>query len=462
MALLKYDSEVIPLINEHYGYTFQPGRGNEIVMRGQPQSRYRWPHQHNRAHNMQQTINAWRNLSSGNQTAWDTFASTYPQDCKNPDSGYLSGYQNFLKRQNYQFLNYNPAAAVIENPSLTEFFMDPFTRSVRLSGSELFIDYEFTNWTKDNIVSLFLSFPKSLGLEYQRTQPRYVGYITNIPPVDVIYGAIYNWYAANNVLKITSTGWHVPTKTEILSIFSYYDSSPSGEYYTSGRQLKESGLTHWDSPNQLYANNLSGLTLRGGGERDQYIGEFYGLKEYSNWWLSSVESGYYGDGFYTDKDSEYIWPVYLSADSDKQAGWYIRPVKDSTTLLHGQTGIYTGNDGKTYPTVAIGNPAIEIVAANIAETKYRDGSFIPGHNSTYTDEQWSELTSGAMCFYDNDIDNAYTEQTPPISLDITQLYQYHFGLLPAIGKNLLFRAVPMAIKNGQFFEQIREQQIVTS
>lgn len=450
---LLYDTGVTPLINKHYGYTFQPGRYGQVAMRAQPEARTRYPRQFKRMQHQAETRRAWAGLSAGEISNWNTFAATYPQACKNPDSGFLTGYQNFLKRQYYQFLNYSPTGDIITSPGLTEIFIDPCTYEIRSTGYELFVDYEFTNWLNDNIVSLYCSYPKSAGRLYQKTQTRYVGFIKNLLPVIINYGSMYNWYAANDSRNICSSGWHVPTKTEILSIFSYYDSSPIGEYYTSGRQLKESGTSHWNSPNEDYANNASGLTLRGGGERDQYIGEFYGLKDYSNWWLSSVESGYYGDGFYCDKDSQYINCVFLIADSDKQAGWYVRPVKDSTTLTHGQIGTYIGNDGKSYPTIAIGSPAIEIVAANIVETQFQNGDFIDGYNSTFTDMEWSELSSAAMCNYNNDISLAYSNASTPLSLNITELYQYNFGLIPEPGKHLLFKAVPMAIDNGQFFEK---------
>ena len=64
-------------------------------------------------------------------------------------------------------------------------------------------------------------------------------------------------------------------------------------------------------------------------------------------------------------------------------------------------GTMTGNDGKTYKTVKIGNQ--EWIAENLRETKYRDGSAIP----VFTDNnQWAQLTTGAWCIYDNDESNA--------------------------------------------------------
>ena len=85
----------------------------------------------------------------------------------------------------------------------------------------------------------------------------------------------------------------------------------------------------------------------------------------------------------------------------KKAGLSVRLIKDNTTLTEGQTGIYIGNDGKVYRTICIGTQ--EWLADNSAETKYRDGSDIP----VVTDNAaWAALATGAMCYYNNDINNA--------------------------------------------------------
>ena len=59
----------------------------------------------------------------------------------------------------------------------------------------------------------------------------------------------------------------------------------------------------------------------------------------------------------------------------KQGG-PIRLVKTTTTLTHGQTGTYTGNDGKVYRTICIGTQ--EWLADNLCETKFRNGDWITG------------------------------------------------------------------------------------
>jgi uncharacterized protein (TIGR02145 family) len=62
------------------------------------------------------------------------------------------------------------------------------------------------------------------------------------------------------------------------------------------------------------------------------------------------------------------------------SGLSVRFVKTSTTLTDGQSGTYTGNDGKVYRTICIGTQ--EWLADNLNETKYRN-SFAINYGSLY-------------------------------------------------------------------------------
>ena len=63
----------------------------------------------------------------------------------------------------------------------------------------------------------------------------------------------------------------------------------------------------------------------------------------------------------------------------------------------------TDIDGNVYATVTIGNQVW--MAENLKTTKYKDGTAIP--NVTDSNE-WRNLSSGAYCWYDNDINNGTT------------------------------------------------------
>jgi len=94
-----------------------------------------------------------------------------------------------------------------------------------------------------------------------------------------VYGALYNWYAINTG-KLCPTGWHVSTAAEWETIIKYL----GGEKKTGGK-LKESGTSHWYSPN-TGASNSSGFTALPGGARG-VNGHFYVMRQYGYWWSST-------------------------------------------------------------------------------------------------------------------------------------------------------------------------------
>jgi len=216
------------------------------------------------------------------------------------------------------------------------------------------------------------------------------GAIPAAPPIFYpSYGLLYNWYAATDARNICAAGWHVPTYAEFQTLITYL-----GGDAIAGGPLKETGLVHWDTPN-TDATNSSGFTGVGGGYRSNgnfldimQIGFMWQNEEFDVDYAYATELNYSFAGIVADL-------TYL-----KSTGYSVRPVKDSTILTHGQTGTYTGNDGKVYRTICIGTQ--EWLADNLAETKYRDGSDIPEVTSGIA---WAALTSGALCAYNNDWSN---------------------------------------------------------
>jgi len=60
------------------------------------------------------------------------------------------------------------------------------------------------------------------------------------------------------------------------------------------------------------------------------------------------------------------------------------------------------------------------MAANSAETQYRDGDWISGHNTTYTDGEWAALTTEAMCYYEDDFANVGVFEACPTTTSTTE------------------------------------------
>lgn len=206
---------------------------------------------------------------------------------------------------------------------------------------------------------------------------------------EVTYGALYNWYAATDARNICSAGWHVPTEAELIVFYTFLDIA------LAGGKCKEIGFTYWFSPNTGATNEVD-FNGRGSGLRIYNTGIYSNMLSTGNWWIVTPHPSD-PNMAYTFNFSRNNALLNNTSNGQKKEGMALRPVKDSTTLTHGQTGTYTGNDGKVYRTICIGTQ--EWLADNLAETKYRNGDDIP----IVTDNaSWAALVTGAMCYYDND------------------------------------------------------------
>ena len=106
---------------------------------------------------------------------------------------------------------------------------------------------------------------------------------TNIDTI-ATYGRLYNWYAVNTG-KLAPTGWHVPTDAEWIALKDFL----SGGYVTGG-YLKETGTTHWISPNEGATNETGFTALPGGGR--SYSGAFDYIGYYGFWWSATKDGAY--------------------------------------------------------------------------------------------------------------------------------------------------------------------------
>jgi len=101
-----------------------------------------------------------------------------------------------------------------------------------------------------------------------------------------IYGGLYQWDEAMQyvttagVQGICPAGWHLPTDAEWSTLTTFL-----GGVSVAGGKMKETGTTHWASPN-TGATNSSGLTALPGGHRNS-IGSFNDLTYYAFFWSSS-------------------------------------------------------------------------------------------------------------------------------------------------------------------------------
>jgi uncharacterized protein (TIGR02145 family) len=97
---------------------------------------------------------------------------------------------------------------------------------------------------------------------------------------DPRYGKLYNWFAVNDPRGLAPAGWHIPSNDEWLTLTAFL-----GGYEVAGGKMKETGRTHWITPN-ADATNSSGFTgLPGGSRYDD--GNFYDAGGYGYWWSST-------------------------------------------------------------------------------------------------------------------------------------------------------------------------------
>jgi len=106
MAKIKYTEGATPLLNEHNGYTFQPNNYGQSMFPASRSARKRYGPQWQRQHNNQKAVTQWRNMSAATKNLWAQFAATYPQPSKRNPDVFLNGYQCFIKRNSYCFLNH--------------------------------------------------------------------------------------------------------------------------------------------------------------------------------------------------------------------------------------------------------------------------------------------------------------------------------------------------------------------
>lgn len=141
------------------------------------------------------------------------------------------------------------------------------------------------------------------------------------------YGVLYNYPAAMNgaisstadpsgVQGVCPTGWHLPSDLEWIILTNYLD-----EEYAGGK-LKETGTSHWITPN-IGATNVTGFTALPGGRRSTY-GSFDYIGSFGFWWsateLNATDA--WGRGMYFNYDD--VGRNYHS----KEMGFSVRCIKD--------------------------------------------------------------------------------------------------------------------------------------
>lgn len=237
MARIEYAPGITPLTKEHSGFTFQSGRAANTMAKAQANDRARDGKQNNKKMFLMHAVQHWRTLTPAVKLAWSNFAATYPQPTKRNPAAFLTGYQNFIKRSAYLFLNYGIETIFDEPPLMETLNVDPVTFSIDQSENcidcstayihnfgmlpkagdflllrvlpmairsgqyfepieetikctavyidGLFLSLHFPNSREDIVYSIFLSKPVNQSVNYTGTKTRYMGCFTSKKFIDL-------------------------------------------------------------------------------------------------------------------------------------------------------------------------------------------------------------------------------------------------------------------------------------
>jgi uncharacterized protein (TIGR02145 family) len=213
------------------------------------------------------------------------------------------------------------------------------------------------------------------------------------------YGALYNWYAATDNRKITSSDeFIIPTTTIWENLFSYVGIENSNTI------LRESGWLHWDENDTdpeiipIEGTNLYGFSSVGSGSRNP-VGHFESIRLQNLFHTTT-----FNEVIMLSSDNPQSWIGALIPASGN-CGCSIRLCNTNTSHLNGYVGTYTQNNGETIPTIVINGVEWTM---NLNETKFRNGDWISGYdNGVYTpisNEDWETRGGNGeslMCYYDD-------------------------------------------------------------
>lgn len=239
------------------------------------------------------------------------------------------------------------------------------------------------------------------------------------------YGLLYNWYAATDTRKLTSSDdFVVPLANDFHVLLEYSGAIEINDpnmghswnlYDSNVLKFMDIG-SFWDSND---GTNTTNLSFRGTGVRSVpgQSGIFFG-----SGFLTSFLARDLLPSNYTKFMMLYVFggnKILLSIVGDTEhynnvtpvfGGQSIRLVRPATLaelLLADGTACtnYVGNDLKQYATVKIGTQVW--TTSNLAESKFRNGNYIPGFDNgvytIFTNSAWDNLTSAGVCVFNNNV-----------------------------------------------------------
>jgi uncharacterized protein (TIGR02145 family) len=143
------------------------------------------------------------------------------------------------------------------------------------------------------------------------------------------YGRLYNWYAVDDPRGLAPEGWHIPTDDDWkqLEMFLGMTQAEADEVNSrgtdEGHKMRQSGTTHWISPNQG-ASNASGFSALPSGYRHSDGLQFSHMNSHAFYWCSTGTSP---SEAWTRRLESSDGGVYRY-DNERRCGFSVRCVRD--------------------------------------------------------------------------------------------------------------------------------------
>ncbi|MDP3445037.1 MAG: FISUMP domain-containing protein, partial [Ignavibacteria bacterium] len=141
------------------------------------------------------------------------------------------------------------------------------------------------------------------------------------------YGGLYNWLAVSDNRNIAPIGWHIPSDTEWTTLTTYL----GGESLAYSK-MKETGTSHWQSPN-IGATNESGFTALPGGYATDFGPFFTNLGTNSFWWSSTESFSLIFPRALFRLIEQPVWIYLVRSNGSLRAGFSVRCLMDEVPAI---------------------------------------------------------------------------------------------------------------------------------
>ena len=208
---------------------------------------------------------------------------------------------------------------------------------------------------------------------------------------EVVDGFLYNAYAVENIIK---DGWAILTSNDLEMLKSYLGGENNANLLL---KKEENG-----------GNNEFGFSwVMSGWRAGELVGnDFNARGSWGHIWTQY--DGNVATNLRLDSSLQNFNIINTTALAIKRRGFGLRAWQNYDSNVHGvlndgnEAPPYYGNDGKKYNTIKLFDYIV--TTTNLIETRYNDGTFIPLIENR---EEWSNLTTGARCSYDNNENFSY-------------------------------------------------------